>query len=178
MACNICHYTCHHHYQSVCLRSVVSVRDRHSQIGRTHPRGGSLLDKRWWNPGRCFSELPAVCVRISDITPAPNLCLVLKSLMTFIHQGRGENQQVLHQSVSQFETFALKTTATEGETSFASLLWFGCIWVVKGNKCLLLQIPWDLSVISRRGRVVWCGGNTCSDAQASQAFPKAGRVQI
>lgn len=63
--------------------------------------------------------------------------------------------------------FTLKTRTPEGL----------CICIVKGNKCLCLQIPGDLSVISQKGGEVW-SVEKIPAAMLPQASPKDTRVQI
>lgn len=65
---------------------------------------------------------------------------------------------------SQFEIFAFKTRTPEGL----------CICIVRGNKCLRLQIHRDRSVTSKKGG----HENTVPAAMPPQTSPKDTRVQI
>lgn len=148
---------------SVCPPQICDVCDGPTHSHIVSSSGGFTAGRVMVEPLPVFLTA-AGCLRARwwhRVTPVPNLCLT--------HRGRHSRGGDVARCapVSQ----SVRDVRSENKT----LLQFGCVWVVKGNECLLLQIPWDLSVISRTGAAVWCGGNTCSDAQA---FPKDRRVQI
>lgn len=83
--------------------------------------------------------------------------------------GAGKNQHVVHPSVSSRRSL-WKQDRLKGRWALHQFFSFLASGLLKGTSVCSSKPPWDLSVISRKGEVVWCGENTCSDATAS--FPQ------
>lgn len=156
--CNIYPNRCHSRYRPVvpAVRSVVSVCVMKVWCWHTHTHtqplrlilGVALFDVRRLNPRRRSSEPPAVCMRWYHIAPVPNR-RPRSGLINGRHYWVGADKHVsmvfLPQPVS-LRCLRRRRRTTEGL----------CIWIVKGDKRLCLQMCLKTSQPShKKGGEVW-----------------------